>query len=302
MKLAWIDRQGHVEPLPLPVAPYEHPRIAPDGRHIAYDIDNGKDANVWTYDLSGTSAPQPLTSGGRNTVPVWSPDSSHVAFQSDREGDAAIFWQRADGTDTAVRLTRPEHGTSHVPVSWSDNTLLFDVTAGSDTSLWSLSLLDRKAAPFDAVHSRVPTAAAFSPDGRWVAYTLYQGGFLPLYVQPFPPTGPPHKIVAQGVHPLWSQDGELFFNPEQFEFAVVRVWTHPTFGFSNPVPVPKAGADDGGPLRERNNDIAPDGKRFLVVVPNVVSQTTGSMTSSTASQIKVVENWFEELKRLVPTK
>jgi serine/threonine-protein kinase len=298
-KLAWIDRQGHVEPLPLPVAPYEHPRIAPDGRHIAYDIDNGKDANVWTYDLSGTRAPQQLTSSGRNRMPEWSPDSQRVAFQSDREGDAAIFWQRADGTDNAERLTRPEHGISHVPVSWFADTLLFDVTAGSDISLWSLSLRDKKAAPFDAVHSTTPTAAAFSPDGRWVAYTVGQGGLFPVFVLPFPPTdAPPRQVVPNGVHPFWSQDGELFFNPSQIDFALVRVWTHPTFGFSNQVPLPKAGADDGGPTAERNNDIARDGRRFLAVVPNVVSQPKGSGTGSIAPQIEVVEHWFEELKRV----
>ena len=100
MRLAWIDRRGHVEPLRLPVGPYEHPRIAPDGRHVAYDTDDGKDAIVWVYDLSGGRAPRRLTFGGRNRVPVWSPDGASVAFQSDREGDAAIdaAGQLADGT------------------------------------------------------------------------------------------------------------------------------------------------------------------------------------------------------------
>jgi hypothetical protein len=44
---------------------------------------------------------------------------------------------------------------------------------------------------------------------------------------------------------------------------------------------------------DRNYDISPDGQRFLMM--KQAEQT------SAPSQIIVVENWFEELKRLVPT-
>jgi serine/threonine-protein kinase len=303
MRLAWIDRRGHVEPLRLPVGPYEHPRIAPDGRHVAYDTDDGKDAIVWVYDLSGGRAPRRLTFGGRNRVPVWSPDGASVAFQSDREGDAAIFSQHAD-TGSPERLTKPEPGTSHVATSWSrDGTLLFEVTKGSDTSLWSLALRDKKAAPFAAVHSdRSSTGAAFSPDGRWVAYTSTlnaAGAAYPLFVQPFPPTGTIRQIVSRGVHPSWSPDGrELFFDTDFSGFAVVSVSAAPTFTFSDSLSVPKGGANDQGPQRPRNYDIGLDGKRFLGVVPGGVASQSGLV----APQIEVVENWFEELKARVPTK
>ena len=40
-------------------------------------------------------------------------------------------------------------------------------------------------------------------------------------------------------------------------------------------------------------DIAPDGKRFLMLKEENLAETQG--------QINVVLNWFEELKRLVPT-
>jgi hypothetical protein len=47
--------------------------------------------------------------------------------------------------------------------------------------------------------------------------------------------------------------------------------------------------ENGGP----NYDVAPDGERFLMIrsVENV----------SATEQIVVVQNWFEELERLVPT-
>ncbi len=43
-----------------------------------------------------------------------------------------------------------------------------------------------------------------------------------------------------------------------------------------------------------NYDVSPDGQRFLMLAP-VASQTGG------ATQINVVLNWTEELKRLGPT-
>jgi serine/threonine-protein kinase len=297
-KLAWIDRQGQIETLPLPAGPYEYPRIDRDGRRIAYDTDDGKDAIIWIYSLSGASPPQRLTIVAQNRVPLWSPDGTHVAFQSDREGDAGIWWQRADGTGPADRLTKAEPGTSHLPASWSPDgkTLLFDVTKGSSSSLWSLSLADKRLVAFGGVHPpNMLSAAAVSPDGRWVAYSDRAGQLTPiLFVQRFPPTDEIRQIAPAGIHPVWSRDGrELFFNTGPPTSAGVTILsTEPTLTVSNPVSVPKGGAVDRGPGAECDYDIAPNG-RFLRVVPS---------TDTTVPQIEVIENWFQELKQRVPVK
>jgi serine/threonine protein kinase/Tol biopolymer transport system component len=306
-KLAWIDRKGVVEPLALPAGSYAHPRLSPDGKHLVYDTLQGTDAIVWMYDLSGTSAPRRLTFGGRNQVPVWSANGERVAFQSDRDGDQAIFWQRADGTGTAERLTKPEQGTVHVPESWSSDgkTLLYQMTKGPERSLWTLSFPNRTATPFDGVHSggaggtSIATNAAFSPDGRWVAYSAGgQPATYALFVQPFPTTGATYQITAPAaIHPLWSRDGkELFFDTGPTGFAGVTVSTQPSFVFGSPVALPKGGAVDLGPIGPRNNDISSDGQRFLVVV-NATASPIGP-----APQIEVVLNWFEDLKARAPTK
>ena len=117
--LGLIDRTGKVDLLKLPPATFLYPRLSPDGRQVAVEIDSGDDANIWIYELSGASALRRLTFGGRNRVPAWSADGQRLAFQSDREGDLAIFSQRADGAGSAERLTTPEKDTAHVPESWS---------------------------------------------------------------------------------------------------------------------------------------------------------------------------------------
>jgi Tol biopolymer transport system component len=192
LDIGLMDRAGKVEPLRLPPGTYEWPRVSPDGKRLAVASDDDKEATIWIYDLSGTRAMQRLTSGGNNRFPIWSSDSKRVAFQSDRDGDVAIFWQPADG-GVAERLTRPVQGESHTPESWSPkgDRFLFTITKGSDVSLWTFSLQDRKATPFGAVHSSNPTNAAFSPDANWVAYASTERSIPTIYVQPFPATRPP---------------------------------------------------------------------------------------------------------------
>src|SRR5712692_9635336 len=271
--LARLDRKGGTEPLKLPSGPYEFPRVSPDGKHLAFGTDDGKEAIVWIYDLSGTSAMRRLTFGGRNRFPIWSADGARVAFQSDREGDLGIFWQRADGTGTAERLTRPEQGTSHFPESWDPNgeRFLFSVSKGSSdsgVSLWTFSLQEKKAEPFGGVQeSGAPlTQAIFSPDGRWVAYGSTETGMDAVYVQPFPATGAKYQISKdRGQSPLWSPDSkEIFYvggaggTQPAGQLVVMSLTTQPTFTFGNPVAVPSGRLQLSGGLNvPRRFDIGP---------------------------------------------
>jgi Tol biopolymer transport system component len=304
LDIGLMDRKGKVEPLRLPPGRYEWPRVSPDGKRLAVASDDDKEATIWIYDLSGTHAMQRLTSGGNNRFPIWTSDSTRVAFQSDRDGDLAIFWQPADG-GAAERLTKPAPGESHAPESWSPkgDTFLFSITKGSDVSLWTFSLHDKKATPFGAVHSSNPTNAAFSPDGNWVAYASAERGMGTIYVQPFPATGAKYQLFANGSdsphHPRWSPDGKALFydaNPKVTSFEAVSVTTQPAFAFGNAMAVPKLFLMAGATLRTPY-DIAPDGR----IVGRI---TAGQMeyARSQNDQIQVVLNWFEDLKARVPTR
>ena len=302
LDLALIDRNGPPQPLKLPPGPYEYPRLSPDGKRVAFGSDDGKEAAVWIYDLSGVTSMRRLTLGSRNRFPVWSADGERVAFQSDRDGDLGLFWQRADGTTAAQRLTKPDKDTAHVPESWSPDgkTLLFSVAKGSSYSLAAFSLPDKNVTPVGGIQSRNPPAATFSPDGRWVAYSVGESVGLAdsLFVQPFPTTGAKYQISKTGIHPMWSPDGkELFYGAGPGQFVAVSVTTRPTFTFGNPVPVSRFFSDR--PAFERDTDITLDGKRFLGVVAAGQNAAAGAPA---APQIQVVLNWTEELKARVPAK
>jgi hypothetical protein len=302
-QLALVDRQGRVQPLNVPPGLYGTPRASRDGSRIVFGTDDGKEAIVWTLELSGGRAMQRLTSGGNNRFPVWTSDGKRVVFQSDRDGDHALFWQAADGTGAAERLTTPNQDEAHVPDSWSPRTdvLMFSVVSKAGYSLRTLSLPSRATAEYGGVISVDPPNAVFSPDGRWVAYaSSATRGRTTVQVQPFPATGARFTLPTRGVdtpHAVtWSAEGsELFYDPRPGGFESVGVTTRPAFAFG--VPVAHARSFRSSP---------PDGRRMYDVTPSgeflgVIGAPPQGSAGSDAPQVHVVLNWFEELRqRMVP--
>ena len=306
--LAFADRDGKVTRLTLPPNSYDQVRVSPDGKRLAIGTDDGKDANVWVYEIAGTSALRRLTLGGQNRFPVWSPDGEHVAFQSDREGDLAIFKQRADGTGAVERLTKPEKGDAHMPESWSRAGLLSYSVVRNGYSLWILSVWDKKTSPFGAVRSSEPIGSVFSPDGRWIAYHSGGGaagaGRSPdagVFIQPVPATNERYQLPKRALdfQPVWGPKGdELVWVPSAAsgQLALVSVNTRSGVTFGNPVLVPARVTANRPSGLPRAFDILPDG-RFVGFASASESQTSGS-----PNQYRIVLNWFEELKQRVPVK
>jgi Tol biopolymer transport system component len=300
--LAFAGRDGKIQTLGLPPQPYIHPRLSLDGRQLVVGTDDGKDANVWVYDLTSGGSLRRLTFGGRNQYPIWTRDGRFITFQSDRDGDDAIFSQPADGSGPAQRLTKPGPGVGHRPESWSADgkTLSMNVVSATDQSIWTITT-DSGAQPTafadtlaDEKHS------SFSPDGRWVAYMATTEGSSDIYIQPFPSTGAKYQVATGGRTPAWSPDGKhAFFHAIALnQFFVVDIRAQQGLTWGTPVPLP---IDDAiHPLAQRNYDVTPDGKQLLIVLPAQTGQTHTSRRTS--AQINVVLNWLEELRARAPVK
>ena len=292
-QLYLFDRSGSGELLKLQPGVYNYPRVSPDGNLLAYQTTDGKQSYIALYYLK-TGETARLTYGGNNQFPIWSRDGKYVAFQSNRFGDPAVFRQSIDGGE-AEQLTKPEPGTSHVPEAWSpkEDVLLVNITNRDSSALWTFSMRDRRLTRFaDVTSTLIPTNAVFSPDGRWIAYqaseSRTEGG---VYVRPYPPNNERHQI-AQGGRPLWSHDGtELFYIPGPTQLRVVTITTQPRFRTNDPKRVPR-GFGVSGPLSPRMFDMTSDGR----ILGGAPPKDGAKGLPAPATELRVVLNWFEELK------
>jgi len=301
--LALVDRTGKRELLGVPPGSYEYPRLSPDGKQVAVETADER-STIWIYPLSGTGALRRFTFEGLNRGPTWSPNSRRIAYASSRGGKLGIFVQSADGSGTPEELPNLPPGTAYRPRSWSPDgkTLAFSVSkTPADWGIWTVPVQGQgKADLFADVTPSLQENAAFSPDGRWIAYGSNESGNrFQIYVQPFPKTGAAKYQISRegGEAPLWSPDGkELFYyQTETRSLLAVPIQTQPTFTFGNPVPIPIERIVQGN--TGRRYDITPDGMRFLVLLP-----ADQSDESRQTLKINVVLNWFEELKQRVPAK
>ena len=190
--LATLGRQGGLERLKLPLKAYAFPRVSPDGKRVAVSTDDGKDSNVWIYDLAGSTAPRQLTLGGANRYPVWSGKrrAGCVPVGSRRRPGHLLAKGRWNGNGRTAD-PKPEQGIAHIPDSWSPDgkALAYTAVKGSEAAVWIYSLQDKKASVFAEKAGARIGRAAFSPDGQWLAYQSTETGTNQIFVQPFPSTG-----------------------------------------------------------------------------------------------------------------
>jgi serine/threonine-protein kinase len=303
--LALLDRKGTApERIKMPATQaraYSFARVSPTDRNLVAVSTDDENPNVWIIDLAGRAGPRQLTLGGKNQYPVWSHDGQRIAYQSDREGDLAIFWQKADGTGVAERLTKPEQAIAHIPDSFSPDgkSLSYSAVKGADSAVWILSLSDKKSTVFATQTAASIARSAFSPDGQWLAYQSNETGQLQVFAQPFPATGTKYPI-ARGGQPVWSLDGrELYYNPAIGQLAVIGIKTRPSFLFREPLMFATSGLRSTNPGREvRPWDISPDGKQLI----GVTAASESGTPADPALQIRVVLNWFTDLKERVHVK
>ncbi len=290
--LVWVGRQGAVEPLAAPPRVYSDPRLSPDGQQVA--VEASEPPHIWIYDIPPGTLTR-LTFEGWNDSPLWAPDGKRVAFSSNRaSGPLNLFWKAADGSGQAEQLTARKH--HQRPLSWSPEgqVLAFsELHSTTASDIWVLPLQgERKPRPF--LQTRFDEGAAvFSPDGHWLAYTSNESGRYEVYVQPFPGPGGKWRISTEGGHePVWAKSGRELFYRNGNKMMAVEITTQPTFRAGTPTLLFEGQYVQPGP-RRANYDITPDGQRFLMIKEYEQREA--------ATQINVVLNWFEELKRLVPT-
>ena len=287
---AWVDMQGREVPLPTKPRPYMWARVSPDGSRVAMEVNDLANADIWVHDLVRNTQTRLTFAPAREQFSLWSPDGSRELFASGTD----LFVKSADGTGEAERLAGGLN--SPVPYSWSKDgkSLLF--VMGGDIYLLSLA---GGAKPQPLIQtSFAETRPAISPDGRWMAYQSNESGRAEVCVQPFPDVKQGRWQISTdgGDSPVWSPDGrQLFYRQgSAIGFTLMGVTVEAGQAFKAGTPTVLFEGPYVSNTGSREWDIAHDGRRFLVIEEEGAPGTT-------AANIIVVQHWFEELKRLVPS-
>jgi len=299
----WLDSTGTTRPLHPAPGLYGFPRFSPDGKRLAFSASDGQSReDIWVRDLERDTASRVTLLPGQNQWPVWTPDGKNLVFWSSNPAAPGIYWIRADGSGVVQRLSK----TYQSPQSMSPDgkrLAMAQTSPGGGVEIWTAPIEG------DAGHPRLGKAEpflqtpfvtvlpAFSPDGRWLAYYTSEPGKKGLWVVPFPGPGGGWLVSSRGEDAVWSRNGrELFFladdrtimvaaytaRGDALVFGRPQVWSqHPLLDLGSP-PV-------------RVYDLAPDGKRFAVVL-----NADGTADPKPITHLTFLLNFFDDVRRRVP--
>jgi serine/threonine protein kinase len=288
--LVHVDQKGSLQPAVDFKAPFMSARVSPDGQRIIYL----NERQLWIYDLMRGTATR-LTKDGRAFDAEWTPDGKSLVFAWNKIGLDNLYLQSADGSSPMERLTQSEY--EQVPGHFSpDGSILAfaEVHSQTESSILLLDMKSRRVTPFLdlKVWSGWP---AISPDGHWLAYASEESGSREVWVRPFPSGKGRWQISNnQGDEPIWSTDGKQLFYRRAGQVWVADIRKEEVLFASKPrLLFEQQGLAKGNPTR--NWDGWPGGQGFLMV-------KVGESKRQPVKEIVLVQNWFEELKRLVPIK
>jgi serine/threonine-protein kinase len=181
--------------------------IAPDATHAAAVVRDGNGADIWTIDFASGALTR-LTFGGTNISPAWSTDGQRLLYAT--RGPSTGFQLTSRRIDDRTAAPLPT-ATPAWPTSVAgDGRIAITTVKGGHTAIGIVPAAGGTAAilsdgPFDE------SAAAFSPDGRWLAFESDESGRGEIVARD---TQNGRRIALPthgGTHPRWSDDGRWIY-------------------------------------------------------------------------------------------
>jgi serine/threonine-protein kinase len=294
-RIVWADQSSQRDVIIDTPATYTNPRISPDGKRVAFSALTAQAVELRVKDLERDTVSRLSFMEGVNTSPVWTPDGKYIVFRSTNQPSQGLYWVRSDGTGGAQRLTSGDE----VPYSFSPN--------GRRLAYWAPGV-SHSADLFTAVIQGDPekpslgspelflgtpaneAMPAFSPDGRWIAYTSDDSGPTEIFVRSFVDPASRWQISnGGGAVPVWSRHGELLYRGSDQRIVAVPYTA-------------RGDAFIAGKARRWSEivlqvitgqswswDLAPDAKRMAVVVPGD--------EKAASSRLLLLMNFTDELQR-----
>ena len=287
--LNWLGRDGTVvRQLGAPLNG-GYPTISPDGRRIAFTLRQPDHNDIWLVDATSDTREHFTFESAEDETPVWSPDGQRIAYSSAWTGQSRrIYIKPVDGSSEPELIYT---GDQHVHLTdWSPDGKWLAFNRLADQMSVQLVSTDGEGqlVPVSTTTGN-QSSAVFSPGGEWLAYSSDESGRSEVYAMSFPELGSKIQVsVDGGQSPRWNGRGdELFYLGADDKITVRSVSIQGrALRFSG---TPRALFPTT--MEWPEYDVTPDGQHFVVFAPN---------PDAPAREIRVVLNWFEELRDRVP--
>ncbi|HEY6385248.1 MAG TPA: protein kinase, partial [Candidatus Acidoferrum sp.] len=272
-RLEWVDRSGKHLSFVGDQGVFLGPRLSKDGQHLL--VTSGDPTHdVWLLNSSGPQKTRLTFDGFIAGEPTWSPDGSRFTVTLGMPNSMFRIVSRSS-SGAGDSITLQELASSDSATDWSpDGRYLLTESANltSGDSEISIVPLDPKERPrlLSVANTGTQTSGQFSPDGRFIAFTMLANGTPQNFVVPFSAgNGMWQASTDGGRWPRWSRDGkQLYFVSTRNEMMTVDIHEkgasvevgHPVrlFSFRPSVRIYRLGMI--------GYDVSPDGKRFLLDV------------------------------------
>ena len=296
-RIVRVDRTGKVETLPFPPGDYQSPRISPDGERMLI-VEYEPEPYLWVCELARGAKRRFTDDRGQTFWAIWSLDGKQIVFNSSLGGaNMDLYSKPSDGSAQETLVTESTGHFHLLPKSWADDGKTLIITKGDPNIGFDIEKLPEGAyTPQPLINTSYnefhPT---ISPSGRWIAYSSDESGRAEIYIKPYPGPGGAIPVTTEGGRePVWDpSEKELYYRDDSGDkLFKVSIMTEPKVQVGSPQLVLEGSYMWSSHLWGRNYDISPKGDFFILIEEEEILL---------AAQINVVVNWFEELKRRVPT-
>ena len=218
--LAFLNRQGSVDTLPVPPADYVGFDLSPDGQALlTKSVSAAGITEIRVLDVAtGGSGSRINVGAGDISQPGWLADGRSMLVSVALQGATSARIRRVATDGRAVPETIMAGGLDRYAVAREGGVVIAQVTSTRSANRYLSSGDDTKffasmgSGPFTELPSlRGAVSPSMTPDGRWLTYEKYSDADVEIFLERFPLNGHPVRVPGVGYEAYFSPKGNKLF-------------------------------------------------------------------------------------------